>query len=333
MENKIKNQNRILWIITVILIINTVTILFVYIDTRNKYNKLNLSVMQMAAQMAEPAEIKDLDPGVVEYQYLGKDTAPVELIIITDFECPYCKKMTDQIFPSILEDFVKPGILRIGYLPFPLSKHPNALPAATAADYINENYEFWPFFHYLSENSRNLSPDVILDYAEKIGIDSDELKKAFSDEARIQKIIDTRSELAAKGINGTPSIVINGKLYPGFENYQKLSEAIRTELSNTVSQITIEEGREILATGNAVFLDVRTGKEFAEGHITGALNSDVMKEDAFRRFIQKLDKDRLYVVYCKSGKRSASAAGIMVSEEFNLVKNMSSGYDGWSSFF
>lgn len=56
----------------------------------------------------------------------------------------------------------------------------------------------------------------------------------------------------------------------------------------------------------AVLLDVRTPAEFAEGHLAGAINMDVMQPD-FGLQIESLDPDASYFVYCRSGARSANA--------------------------
>ena len=66
------------------------------------------------------------------------------------------------------------------------------------------------------------------------------------------------------------------------------------------------------ATGDAgaVVVDVRTPQEFASGHLRGAVNLDV-SDAGFADAVAALDPDAAYVVYCRSGNRSAAAASLM----------------------
>jgi rhodanese-related sulfurtransferase len=75
---------------------------------------------------------------------------------------------------------------------------------------------------------------------------------------------------------------------------------------------------------NTVVIDVRTTEEFSSGHIPGALHMDVQK-DNFRELIQTLDPSKKYLLYCKSGKRSAKATAILMENGFNKVHHLQGG--------
>lgn len=75
-------------------------------------------------------------------------------------------------------------------------------------------------------------------------------------------------------------------------------------------------------------LDVRTAEEYAAGHIEGSLLADV-KMDNFREVaLSKLSKDSPVAVYCRSGRRSLTACGILREEGFR-VYNLKTGILGW----
>ena len=76
-------------------------------------------------------------------------------------------------------------------------------------------------------------------------------------------------------------------------------------------------------------LDVRTPAEFDSSHIKGAINYDVLDSIQFMQQIQALDKNETYLVYCRSGKRSAKAAEWMNRQGFNHIYNMKEGILGW----
>lgn len=81
---------------------------------------------------------------------------------------------------------------------------------------------------------------------------------------------------------------------------------------------------------DVILLDVRTDSEVAEGMIEGAIQIDYRK-DNFRDEVAKLDSSKTYVVYCRSGGRSASASKIMTEElGFKHVNNLLGGYSDYS---
>lgn len=76
---------------------------------------------------------------------------------------------------------------------------------------------------------------------------------------------------------------------------------------------------ETIDTTGAVVVDVRTPAEFAEGHLEGAVNIDVENQVDFAAALISLPKDQPYVVYCRSGNRSAAATQQMVDAGFTDV--------------
>ncbi|MHC4197833.1 MAG: rhodanese-like domain-containing protein [Planctomycetota bacterium] len=77
-----------------------------------------------------------------------------------------------------------------------------------------------------------------------------------------------------------------------------------------------------------VVLDVRTPEEFAEGHIEDAVNLDFSSR-AFSEGLNKLDRDKRYVVYCQSGRRGKKTLNKMRELEFKEVYNLLGGIKGW----
>ncbi|GAB3319115.1 rhodanese-like domain-containing protein [Hymenobacter humi] len=78
----------------------------------------------------------------------------------------------------------------------------------------------------------------------------------------------------------------------------------------------------------AVLLDVRRPDEFAAGHLPGAVNIEVTAPD-FAQRIAKLDNTRPTYVYCRSGARSANAAGQLATAGFAQVANLLGGVLDW----
>ena len=79
-----------------------------------------------------------------------------------------------------------------------------------------------------------------------------------------------------------------------------------------------------------ICLDVRTAEEYNEGNIENSINIDFYKSMDFMKFLDKLNKDENYFVYCRSGKRSDASCQIMKEFGFNNVFNLEGGFLAWS---
>ena len=84
-----------------------------------------------------------------------------------------------------------------------------------------------------------------------------------------------------------------------------------------------------VADRSVQLVDVRTPDEYAEQHIPGAINIDVYEDDFIDQCKARLDKDRPVAVYCRSGKRSANAAGLLRKAGFKPVLNLDGGIMAW----
>ena len=95
-----------------------------------------------------------------------------------------------------------------------------------------------------------------------------------------------------------------------------------------VKRVDVEEFDKLRADKNKVVLDVRTPKEFNEGHIPGAVNIDVRAAD-FDEKVAKLDKNKTYLVHCAAGVRSANACRKLESAGFKDLYDLAPGFKGW----
>ena len=75
-------------------------------------------------------------------------------------------------------------------------------------------------------------------------------------------------------------------------------------------------------------IDIRTEKEFNEGNINTSFNLDFQKRE-FIDSLERLNKDKEYIIYCASGNRSLKASHIMKSLGFKTIYNYKKGYLDW----
>jgi len=77
-----------------------------------------------------------------------------------------------------------------------------------------------------------------------------------------------------------------------------------------------------------IIIDVRTPEEFAQERIEGAINLDYYPE-VFSDQLNELDRNKTYLVYCRTGRRSKAAADLMKELGFGQIYNISGGINDW----
>ncbi|MDO1449262.1 rhodanese-like domain-containing protein [Rhodocytophaga aerolata] len=98
--------------------------------------------------------------------------------------------------------------------------------------------------------------------------------------------------------------------------------------TTSYTNVSAAEFKQLQEDKNALVLDVRTAGEVAGGKINGARNIDLMSS-SFEKQLQGLDKSKTYLLYCRSGSRSAQAASTMTSMGFEKVYNLKGGISAW----
>lgn len=86
-----------------------------------------------------------------------------------------------------------------------------------------------------------------------------------------------------------------------------------------------------IAQNNVQLIDVRTGPEYAEGHLENARLIDWKNSNNFKKAVEKLDKDKPIYVYCRSGRRSIDAGNYLVNHGFKHVFNLEGGIQLWQA--
>lgn len=103
-----------------------------------------------------------------------------------------------------------------------------------------------------------------------------------------------------------------------------------TEVQQGRIDIDVAEFKNKMKEKDIVILDVRTPEETVQGKIEGTIEIDVLASD-FPEKIKELDKDKTYLVYCRSGRRSVTACDIMEKEGFKKTYNLLGGFNAWKT--
>ena len=101
-----------------------------------------------------------------------------------------------------------------------------------------------------------------------------------------------------------------------------------TAQQQNFESLNVEAFEKAISDTSVVRLDVRSIDEYASGHIAKAINIDVMKDDFTTKATSLLPKDKTIALYCRSGRRSKKAAGILVENGYKVIE-LNSGISGW----
>jgi len=161
----------------------------------------------------------------------GSSTAPLWVIEVSDFQCPYCKQWHDQTYPQFLNQYVKTGKVRLAYVNFPLGIHVHAFPAAEAAMCAAAQDKFWPMHDALFATQAHWeslpSPSPVFDsLAQATGVDMKRWRDCVSS-GKMRPLIQADHDRAQRaGASATPSFMIGDKLLAGAIPLNELQQAI-----------------------------------------------------------------------------------------------------------
>jgi protein-disulfide isomerase len=157
----------------------------------------------------------------------GPADARVTLLEYGDYECPYCGAAY-PIVKQLQHRFADQ--LRFAFRNFPLANaHPNAMDAASAAEFAGEQGRFWEMHDGLYEHQQHLGPALYVALAERLGLDAVALLAAIDDGRYHAKIRAQFTGGVRSGVNGTPTFFIDGTRFDGADFRQlgaELAQAI-----------------------------------------------------------------------------------------------------------
>jgi protein-disulfide isomerase len=143
---------------------------------------------------------------------MGPDDAEIELVVFSDFQCPYCVR-----FAKPAKELQKHygDRARLVFMQFPLPSHREAHVAAEAALAAHAQGKFWEMHDLLFENRQSLLRANLDKFADQLGLDLPQFQREMNQEL-YKKIIQKQMESGkAAGVTGTPTLVVNGYKYQG----------------------------------------------------------------------------------------------------------------------
>ncbi len=165
----------------------------------------------------------------------GPADAPITIIEFSDFQCPYCQKWHAEVWPLLQKEYG--DRIRLVYRDFPLySIHPEAGPAAEAANCAGDQNMYWEYHTLLFSGESTLGAETYQTYAEHLQLDM----SLFSECVESQKYKDEVSAdfnyAGEIGIQSTPTFFINGVALIGAQPFEVFQEIINLELAGLLTE-------------------------------------------------------------------------------------------------
>ncbi len=157
----------------------------------------------------------------------GNPRAPVTVVVFSDFQCPYCSRVEPTL--KQVEQAYGPKV-RLAWKHKPLPFHPNAVPAAIAAEAAREQGKFWQMHDKMFAGQQELSPAAYERWARELGLDMARFKAALNSQ-KLKARVEEDDQLATRlGIDGTPTMAVNGELVVGAVPFETLKAVIDRKL-------------------------------------------------------------------------------------------------------
>jgi protein-disulfide isomerase len=158
---------------------------------------------------------------------MGPEDAPVTLVEFSDFQCPFCSRVTptmDQIKKEYGEQ------VRIVFKHLPLRIHNKAPAAHAAAEAAHKQGKFWEMHDLIFANQREMAPEKYEEWAAEIGLDVEQFKTDAASNDVKKRVDGDAQEASTLGVTGTPGFFVNGRFLSGARPFDSFKTMIDEEL-------------------------------------------------------------------------------------------------------
>lgn len=183
---------------------------------------------------------------------IGSDSAPVDIVMYGDFECPGCGQFADMVEYYVRNNLVIPGIARYRFADFPWAEmHPATVTAHVAAACANDQGQFWPMhdrlYHLRYEwstfaNGRDMdAPKQIKRYARELKLDEAAFNKCFDAREHKDEVMESRKTGESIGVRGTPTVIVGKRMIQGNPSYDVIKAYVDSALAD--AKAPVKSGR------------------------------------------------------------------------------------------
>ena len=172
-----------------------------------------------------------------EQRIMGNPNAKLWMLVVSDFQCPYCGQWEHETAAQFKKEFVDAGLVRVAFINFPLGQHENALPAAEAAMCAGAQSRFWAMHDKIFERQGAWSalPDasaVFREMAKELGLDLAAYDQCIGTHVMRPMIEADRARASGAGAKSTPTFLIGNITIAGAEKIESFRTAVAQALKS-----------------------------------------------------------------------------------------------------
>ena len=167
----------------------------------------------------------------------GQDSAPLTIVEISDYHCPFCRRHVQQTQPKLYEEYVKPGKARHVFIHYPIAQlHPDAQKSHEAAMCAGDQGKFWDLHTKLFESPAK-TVEQLTGMAQNLGLDMAAFRQCLESGRHADEVKASVERVQQLNINGTPMFLIGktpagsqsmtvSKVIEGAQPYEAFKKAI-----------------------------------------------------------------------------------------------------------
>ncbi|CAN5589554.1 hypothetical protein BH23GEM1_BH23GEM1_06870 [soil metagenome] len=163
----------------------------------------------------------------------GDSAAPLWIIDVSDFQCPYCAQWQRNTHEALRAEYVRTGKVKLAFVNFPLEQHRHAMRASRAAMCAGVQGRFWPVHDAIFETQERWAsaPDaapLFESIARTAGVRIEEWRGCVASDVMDALILADRERAVGAGVNSTPTFIVAGQLIRGaapIEEFRRVIDA------------------------------------------------------------------------------------------------------------
>lgn len=158
----------------------------------------------------------------------GPNDAPITIIEISEFQCPYCNKAKETV-DELME--IYPDKIKLVFKHLPLDFHKDAQKASEAFECAGEQGKYWEMYDKLFASQKGLEVADLKKYAGELNLKTSQFNECLDSGKYEEKIKNDIKEAGEFGVSGTPGFFVNKQFIGGAQPLEAFVEAVERELN------------------------------------------------------------------------------------------------------
>ncbi len=174
-----------------------------------------------------------IDETLVSGRVLGSPEALVVIKDFSDFRCPHCQNAAFNLTPKIIEEYIKPGLVRLEFIPVVVTNE-EGLIGGLAALCAEDQGKFWPYHDILFERQGEVefTLESATSFANELGMDIEVFNDCMISSKYTDQLVENNELFTESGGTGTPTFLVNDQIVVGGVEFETVKELIEEKLKN-----------------------------------------------------------------------------------------------------